>query len=73
MDERTEWQKKMGVRERQVVYGRHAGTTKTVPEINNYTGKIGGAHHHHWDGSVSATIRPMHVQGKLHTRSGEME
>lgn len=67
-DPNEQWRKRMGVGQRQYLYGRHVGTTKTVPERREDNGKIGGAHHHHWDGSVSATVRPDTIRVKAGMR-----
>lgn len=65
-DTRSEWAKRIGVGERQFVYGRKAGSTEVVPVTNENTGKIGGEHLKHWDGSVSAVVRPEPIKAKFH-------
>ena len=54
-DNRTEWQKKVGVGESSVRYGVHVGTAKETP-IYREDGKLGGKQVNHWDGHQDATI-----------------
>lgn len=56
MEQRSEWQARVGVGERQVRYGVHAGTSQDIPAYREDNGELGGKHTHHWDGRVDATI-----------------
>lgn len=56
MSEKSEWQKKVGIGERQHVYGKHAGSAKEYPIYREDNGKLGGKQVEHWDGHVDATI-----------------
>lgn len=55
MDNRTEWQKKVGVGERQVGQGR-AGSAIEVPIYREDNGELGGKQTIHWDGHEDCTI-----------------
>jgi hypothetical protein len=69
-DERSEWQKRIGVGERQVKYGVHAGRSIEIPKFREDNGKLGGKQTEHWDGRVDATIiAPTVVQN---IRTGEV-
>lgn len=60
---KTEWQKRIGVGERQNRYGRHAGTSKEILKYREDNGKLGGKQIEHWDGRVDANIlAPMIVR-----------
>lgn len=53
---RSAWQEKIGVGERQVRYGVHAGGSIDIPAYREDNGQLGGKHTEHWDGHVDATI-----------------
>ncbi len=55
---RNEFQQHIGVGERQVRYGRYAGTARVEPVRREDDGRIGGRYTHHWDGRVDATVFP---------------
>lgn len=55
---RTNWQKRIGVGERQHVYGRVAGTDERIPVRREDNGRKAGEQINHWDGSVSAIAMP---------------
>jgi hypothetical protein len=69
VDDRSEFQRRLGVGERQHPYGRRVGTDKRVNVIREDDGRVGGYHTHHWDGSVSATVRPDPIRKVGNTRS----
>lgn len=52
----NEFQAKIGVGQRQVRYGRYAGTNRDIPVRREDNGAIGGFHTEHWSGRVDATI-----------------
>lgn len=54
-DHRTDWQRRIGVGERQVGF-RHMGTARTEVVRREDNGKVGGEYTHHWDGRVDATV-----------------
>lgn len=54
-DHRSEWQRHIGVGERQVGSRLH-GTSLVVPVQREDNGKVGGQYTHHWDGRVDATV-----------------
>ena len=56
MDERSEWQKRMGVGEKNGRFGVHVGTVKETPVYREDNGKLGGKQTEHWNGRVDATI-----------------
>lgn len=56
MSKKSKWQDKIGVGEKQHLFGRHVGTSKDIPAYREDNGKIGGKHTEHWDGRVDATI-----------------
>lgn len=56
VSDRTEWQERIGVGEKQVNYGVHAGTSLEIPKYREDNGKLGGKQVEHWDGRVDATI-----------------
>lgn len=56
MDDRNDFQKRIGVGERQYRYGRHVGTNKHIPVRNEDTGTLGGVQTEHWSGRVDATV-----------------
>lgn len=72
MDNRTEWQKHIGVGERQVVYGRHAGTSRDIPVRREDNGKVGGKQTEHWDGSVDATAKVDTIRAVFDRKTGEV-
>lgn len=56
MRDRSAWQTRIGVGERQVRYGVLAGTVKDIPVFREDNGQLGGKQTEHWDGRVDATI-----------------
>jgi len=65
MDDRSDFQRRLGVGERQRLYGRHVGTTRDRPVIADdgpSRGRSTGFHTDHWDGRVDATVRPETVR-----------
>lgn len=56
MSDKSDWQQRIGVGERQVRYGVHAGTAKDIPVYREDNGRLGGKQTEHWDGHVDATI-----------------
>jgi hypothetical protein len=63
-DARNDFQRHIGVGERQYLYGRHVGTIKTIPVQHDKDGKLGGFQHEHWSGRVDAEVHARSV--KLH-------
>jgi hypothetical protein len=57
MDTRTDWQKRVGVRERQVRFGVHAGNPRDI-QHRDPDGRVEAVQTEHWDGHVDCTIRP---------------
>jgi hypothetical protein len=55
-DNRNEFQKRIGVGEKQVRYGVHAGKTQKLPVRREDNGKVGGEITKHWDGRQDATV-----------------
>ena len=72
-DDRNEFQKKIGVGERQHVYGRHAGTSRDVIIKREDNGKIGGKQTEHWNGSVDCTVYPETQKLVMNRKTGEIE
>lgn len=70
VDERSEWQKRMGVGERQVNYGVLAGGSVEIPKYREDNGKLGGKQVEYWDGRVDATILAPTVVKNM--RTGEV-
>lgn len=57
----NEFQRRIGVGERQNSYGKHAGTTKTTPVVayeGPNRGGLAGTQTEHWSGRVDATVTP---------------
>lgn len=71
-DDRNEFQKKIGVGERQYVYGRNAGTSRDVIIKREDNGKIGGKQTEHWNGSVDCTVYPETKRLVLDTKTGDI-
>ncbi len=72
-DNRSEWQKRMGVGERQIRYGVHAGTTRDIPAPReDGDGRILGKYTEHWDGSMDATVRPDTIRAVYDRKTGEV-
>ena len=68
MSGRSEFQERIGVGERQHLFGRHAGTTRTRPVINDdgsSRGQAGGTHTDHWDGRMDATVKPNTLRAQV--------
>lgn len=58
MDGRSDWQRRLGVGERQHLYGRHAGGTNTsavIADDGPRRGTAVGTTTEHWSGRVDAT------------------
>lgn len=51
-----EWKRRMGVGERQFVYGRQAGSSRDVPLFREDTGQLNGKYTQHWDGRQDCTL-----------------
>lgn len=62
----TEWQRKIGVGERQVRYGIHAGTVKHTRVLRE-DGKLSGVQSEHWSGRVDARIIPPTIYPQTRT------
>lgn len=64
-DHRNDFQRRIGVGERQVGF-RHLGTSRTETVRREDNGKVGGQYTHHWDGRVDATVfaETAHIKGK---------
>lgn len=73
MDKRNDFQKKIGVGERQHRYGRHTGGTKDILIYREDNGKLGGKQVEHWDGSVDCTVYPETKELRLDTKTGSIE
>ncbi len=71
-DDRNEFQKKIGVGERQYVYGRNAGTSRDIIIKREDNGKIGGKQTEHWNGSVDCTVYPETKRLVLDTKTGDI-
>lgn len=59
-DERNEFQQRIGVGERQHLYGRHVGTIRHRPVVADdgpLRGHVVGSQTDHWSGRVDATIK----------------
>lgn len=72
-DQRNEWQKKIGVGERQYLFGRHVGGTKDILIKREDNGKIGGKQTEHWNGSVDCTVYPETKNLRLDSKTGAIE
>lgn len=55
-DGRSEWQRRMGVGERQNRHHVHAGTVKVEPIRREDNGRPGGHYTHRMDGSNDCTV-----------------
>lgn len=58
MEPTSDFQRRIGVGERQHRFGRHAGTARTSAVRNELTGGVAGSTTEHWSGRVDATVRP---------------
>lgn len=56
MQERNDFQKRIGVGERQHRFGRLAGQSRDLMVLDERTGEVGGKHTEHWDGRQDATV-----------------
>lgn len=63
-DTRNDFQQRIGVGERQYLYGRHVGTTKKTPVPHERDGKVGGYQIEHWSGRVDAEVKARTVKLK---------
>ena len=72
-DEKNEFQKRIGVGERQYVYGRHANTSKEIEIRREDNGEIGGKQTEHWDGSVDCTVYAKTKELVLNKKTGDIE
>jgi len=64
-DTKNDFQKKVGVGEKQYLYGRHVGKKKKTKVLNDDNGKVGGYQTEHWSGRVDATVTPPTKRIKL--------
>jgi hypothetical protein len=71
-DEKNDFQKKIGVGERQYVFGRHAGTSREIEIKREDNGKLGGKQTEHWNGSVDCTVYPETKRLILDTKTGDI-
>lgn len=71
-NDRNEFQKKIGVGERQYVFGRHAGTSRDIIIKREDNGKLGGKQTEHWNGSVDCTVFPETKHIVLDTKTGDI-
>lgn len=61
VDDRNDFQRRIGVGEPSRSFLRHQGTSRTtnvIREEGRTRGSVGGSHTEHWDGRVDATVRP---------------
>src|SRR5688572_27287975 len=73
-DTRTEFQKKIGVGERQYRFGKHSGTNNVKPvviEEGSRAGKVGGYQTEHWSGRVDATVLAPSITLKTQTQESD--
>lgn len=66
----NDFQRRIGVGEPCRAFGKHAGTTRTRPVVTEEgptRGTVGGAHIDHWDGRVSAVVRPETLHATIPT------
>ena len=55
-DNRNDFQRKIGVGEKQHRFGVHAGKTQTLPVKREDNGKVNGEIKQYWDGRQDATV-----------------
>lgn len=72
-DNRNEFQRKIGVGEKQHLFGRHVGGSKDILIKREDNGKLGGKQTEHWNGSVDCTVYPETKNLRLSTKTGEVE
>ena len=63
MDERNEFQKRIGVGERQYRFGQYAGRDRLRVVRSEIDGKPAGHQLDHWDGRLDATVYARTVEG----------
>lgn len=73
MKHRNEFQRRIGVGERQYRYGRYVGTSKDIQVRREDNGKLAGKQTEHWDGSVDATVYPETARRVMSRSTGEIE
>lgn len=65
MDERNDFQRRIGVGERARFVARHHGTTRHIPVLRDEgkrAGTVGGYLTEHWSGRIDATPQPPTVR-----------
>lgn len=72
-NDRNEFQKKIGVGERQYLYGRHAGSSRDIIIKREDNGKIGGKQTEHWNGSVDCTVFAETQKFVMSKKTGDIE
>lgn len=70
--ERNDFQKRIGVGERQYRFGRHNGSSREVLIKREDNGKIGGKQTEHWNGSVDCTVYPETKNLLLDSKTGDI-
>lgn len=65
MDDRTDFQRRLGVGERQHVFGRVAGSDEVLSVKRDDNGQLAGKQINHWDGSQSAVAMPSTGHGRI--------
>jgi hypothetical protein len=71
--DKNEFQEKIGVGERQYIYGRHAGSTRDIIIKRDDNGKIGGKQTEHWNGSVDCTVFAETQKFVMSKKTGDIE
>ena len=72
MSELNEFQKRIGVGEKQNRYGRYAGTEHKEAIIREDNGKLGGVYTHKWDGSKDCTVFPERKELIKDSKTGDV-
>ncbi len=72
MDHRNEFQKRIGVGERQHRFGRHAGTTREVEIMREDNGKLGGISTERWDGSNDVRVFADTAELTMDSKTGKV-
>ena len=72
-NDRNEFQEKIGVGERQYLYGRHTGSSRDIIIKREDNGKIGGKQTEHWNGSVDCTVFAETQKFVMSKKTGDIE
>ena len=70
----NDFQERIGVGERQHVFGRRAGTNRVTPvvaEVGPMRGRVTGTQTEHWSGRVDACVTPAAVKLKTSVQQGD--